>query len=77
MILSDTSTDSGRNDQAGFMQIFCGAYQGIRNTKAHSLEHDLDQIKAAQYLIFASLLARRVSEAKKVDMEVISGLEIT
>lgn len=71
LIFSDTTTDSGRNDQAGFMQIFCGAYQGIRNPNAHSLEHDLDQSKAAQYLIFASLLARRVSEARKVDMDVI------
>jgi uncharacterized protein (TIGR02391 family) len=69
LVLSDTTTDSGRNDQVGFMQIFSGAYQGIRNPKAHSLAHDLDQTKAAQYLIFASLLARRVSEAKKVEMK--------
>lgn len=65
LILSEVDSDSGRNDQKGFMQIFIGAYQSIRNPKAHSLEHDLDQAKAAQYLVFASLLARRVDEAKK------------
>jgi hypothetical protein len=46
------------------MQILVGAYLGIRNPKAHSLNHDLDPEKAAQYLIFASLLARRIYEAK-------------
>ncbi|MEX2162916.1 MAG: TIGR02391 family protein [Sulfuricaulis sp.] len=63
LVLSELATESGANDQKGFMQIFKGAYQGIRNTKAHRLEHDLTEHKAAQYLVFASLLARRVDEA--------------
>jgi len=63
LIFSDLTTDSGRNDQKGFIQILTGAYTGIRNPKAHSLHHDLDNTKAAQYLVFASLLARRVSDA--------------
>ena len=65
LILSELDTDSGRNDQKGFMQILAGSYLGIRNPKAHSLNHDLDAEKAAQYLIFASLLARRIFEAKE------------
>jgi uncharacterized protein (TIGR02391 family) len=64
LILSDLDTESGQNDQKGFMQIYKGAFQGIRNPKAHSLAHDLTEEKAAQYLIFASLLARRIEEAK-------------
>ena len=64
LILSELDTESGRNDQKGFMQILVGTYLGIRNPKAHSLSHDLDPEKAAQYLIFASLLARRIYEAK-------------
>jgi uncharacterized protein (TIGR02391 family) len=64
LILSELDSDSGRNDQKGFMQILVGAYLGIRNPKAHSLNHDLDAEKAAQYLVFASLLARRVDESK-------------
>ena len=65
LVISDIGTESGRNDQKGFIQMLSGAYIGIRNSKAHSLQHDLDINKAAQYLIFASLLARRVSEAKE------------
>jgi len=65
LILSEIESDSGKNDQAGFLQIFQGAYTGIRNPKAHSLIHDLTEEKAAQYLIFASLLARRVTDASQ------------
>ena len=65
LVLSEIETESGRNDQAGFLQIYQGAYIGIRNPKAHSLQHDLTEEKAAQYLVFASLLARRVAEADK------------
>jgi uncharacterized protein (TIGR02391 family) len=63
LIFSEIETESGKNDQKGFIQILQGAYIGIRNPKAHSLVSDLDQTKAGQYLVFASLLARRVSEA--------------
>ena len=64
LVFSDLESESGRNDQKGFLQILTGAYIGIRNPKAHSLRHDLDKKTAAQYMIFASLLARRVTEAR-------------
>lgn len=64
MILSELDSDSGQNVQKGFMQIFKGAYQGIRNPTAHSLNHELTQLESAQYLVFASLLIRKVDEAK-------------
>lgn len=67
LILSELASESGQNDQKGFMQIYKGAYQGIRNPKAHSLTHDLTPEKAAQYLVFASLLARRAEEAEVVN----------
>lgn len=35
----------------------------MRNPKAHSLRNDLDRTSAAQYLVFASLHARRVDAA--------------
>ena len=63
IILSELNSESGQSDQKGFMQIFQGTYQGIRNPKAHSLTHDLTREKASQYLVFASLLARRLDEA--------------
>lgn len=61
LVLSELETETGRNDQKGFMQILQGAYLGVRNPKAHSLELKPDKIVAAQYLVFASLLARRVA----------------
>jgi uncharacterized protein (TIGR02391 family) len=64
--INDISTESGKNDQTGFMQMLQGAYKGIRNPNAHTLDHDLDELKAAQYLVFASLLARRIEEAEIV-----------
>lgn len=66
LVLSEIVSESGQNDQKGFMQIFKGAYQGIRNPKAHSINSDLTPINAAQYLVLASLLIRRVEEAKPV-----------
>ncbi len=65
LVFSELESESGKNDQKGFMQILRGAYQGIRNPKAHTLAHDLEQTKAAQHLVFASLLARRVEECKQ------------
>ena len=65
LIFSELETESGKNDQKGFVQILIGAYIGIRNPKAHTLQHNLDKKTAGQYMIFASLLARRVSEANK------------
>lgn len=71
LVLSELETESGRNDQKGFIQLFSGSYQGIRNPKAHSLNHDLTELKAAQYLIHASLLARRITEAQLVKTEAL------
>jgi len=64
LIFSELTTLSGKMDQRGFLKIFGGAYEGIRNPKAHTLDHDLTTLKTAQYLVFMSLLARRIEEAK-------------
>ena len=69
LILSELDTESGKNEQVGFMEIIRGAFRGIRNPKAHSTKHDLNELKAAQYLVFASLLARRVEECKTPENE--------
>lgn len=65
LVFSDLDSESGRNDQKGFMQIYAGIYAGVRNVKAHTLGHDLDEYKAAQYLVMCSLLARRIDECKE------------
>lgn len=69
LVLSDLTSESGQNDQKGFIQVFSGSYQGIRNPKAHTLDHDLTELATAQYLVFASLLARRVEESRLIKAE--------
>lgn len=64
LIFSELDTENGQNDQKGFMMIYEGVYGGVRNVKAHSLDHDLNEQKAGQYLVMLSLLARRVDECK-------------
>lgn len=69
IILSNLRSESGQNDQKGFMQIYKGVFQGVRNPKSHSLTHDLTELKAAQYLVFSSLLVRRIEESEIVKEE--------
>lgn len=64
LIVSELDTESGKSDQKGFLLLLQGAYQSIRNPKAHSIHSDLTEVAALQYLVFASLLARRIDEAK-------------
>ena len=64
LAVSALDSESGRSDQKGFIQLLQGTYLGIRNPKAHSLTSDLTEVATAQHLVLASLLARRVSEAK-------------
>ncbi len=70
LLLNKLKTQSDRNEQLGFMDIFKGAYKGIRSPKAHSLITQLSSVKAYEYLIFASLLARRIEEAKLVSSRI-------
>lgn len=65
LVFSENQSIIGRDDQQGFHKIMLGAFQGIRNPKAHSLAHDLTATSAAQYLVFISLLIRRVDEATR------------
>jgi uncharacterized protein (TIGR02391 family) len=69
LVISTLRTESGRNEQKGFLQILQGVYLGIRNPKAHTLFTDLDEISAIQYLVLASLLARRIDGAQTPDSQ--------
>jgi uncharacterized protein (TIGR02391 family) len=62
LVFSTLDTESGRNEQKGFIQVLQGVYSGVRNPKAHSLAVETDQFSAAQYLVLASLLCRKVEE---------------
>lgn len=62
--LNELRNQSDQDEQEGFMFLFMGAMQGIRNPKAHDIIEQRDPFKTLQYLSIASLLAKRVDEAK-------------
>lgn len=66
LVFSTLADDSGQSDQKGFIQILQGIYLGVRNPKAHSLTISPSKDVAAQYLVFASLLCRRIEAATKI-----------
>lgn len=62
LIFEGIDTESGRNVQEGYMQIFAGAMQGIRNPKAHE-NLSISREDAVKCLILASLLMDKIDEA--------------
>ena len=63
--LNDMNTESEINEQEGFMLLFMGSMQGIRNPVAHDEMYiQADSIKTLEYLSFASLLIRKAEDAK-------------
>lgn len=62
--LNNLSTESDINEQEGFMHLYAGAVQGIRNPKAHDNIEQKDSLRTLEYLVFASLLAKRIDESK-------------
>lgn len=59
--LDDLSTESGKNIQQGYMQIFAGAMIGIRNPKAHA-NLTITKERALHHLFLASLLFGKLDE---------------
>jgi len=60
--LADLSTESGRSEQKGYMQIFAGAMTGIRNPKAHE-NIQISRKRAVHFVYLASLLMHKLDEA--------------
>jgi uncharacterized protein (TIGR02391 family) len=58
--LNQLSTDSDRDEQGGFMELFAGAVTGIRNPRGHEVEIIDDPGAALDYLALASLLLRKL-----------------
>ncbi len=59
-------TQSDKDEQEGFMHLFMGAMQGIRNPKAHENLSPRDPLRTLEYLTLANLLMRRVEEGTAV-----------
>jgi uncharacterized protein (TIGR02391 family) len=53
-------TQSEKDEQEGFMYLFMGAMQGIRNPKAHKEIVQNDPFITLEYLGFASFLLKRI-----------------
>jgi uncharacterized protein (TIGR02391 family) len=51
------ANDSDRDEQQGFMMMFCGAVAGLRNPRAHGFIHD-DPERALEFIAYVSLLAK-------------------
>ncbi len=62
--LDDLSSETGKNIQQGYMQIFAGAMIGIRNPKAHE-NINITGESAIHFLFLASLLMYKLDEAEK------------
>ncbi len=56
--------DSDRDEQRGYMMLFCGAVAGLRNPRAHKLIED-DPERALEFIAFVSLLAKLLDGAVK------------
>ncbi len=62
IVLGDISTESGKNIQQGYMEIFSGAMMGIRNPKAHE-NITITKERAIHFLYLSSLLMNIIDEA--------------
>ena len=61
IVLDDLSTETGKNIQQGYMEIFAGAMTGIRNPKAHDNIH-ITENRAKHFIYLASLLMNKIDE---------------
>ena len=61
--LADLTTQSGRDEQKGYMRLSAGAMTGIRNPKAHANVF-IDDNRAIHLLFVASLLRSKLDEAR-------------
>lgn len=63
IVLDDLTTETGRNIQQGYLDIFAGSMAAIRNPKAHE-NIQITAERALHHLMLASLLFYRLGERK-------------
>lgn len=62
LVFETLDNESGRNVQEGYMHMFAGAMQAIRNPKAHE-NMCITKEQAMDRLIFASMLMKKIDDA--------------
>jgi uncharacterized protein (TIGR02391 family) len=63
LAFGDLSHENIKNEQLGFMEILKGLAKGVRNPFAHTHGRKEEFQTAFEYLVFTSLLCRRIDEA--------------
>jgi uncharacterized protein (TIGR02391 family) len=63
--LNSFVTESEKNEQRGYMDIFAGTMIGIRNPRAHENDFDNDPFIAVRLLSLADHLLQRAQQAKR------------
>jgi uncharacterized protein (TIGR02391 family) len=61
---------SDKDEQNGFKHLFMGSQLGIRNPRSHESTKQEDPVIALQYLSIASLLMKRIDQAKLVKLNI-------
>lgn len=65
LMLADLTNESGQNIQKGFLQIFQGIYQALRNVSSHSLDEHYSKTNVMRYLITISALYEQIESSEK------------
>lgn len=65
LMINSGESQSEKDEQLGYMEIFSGVMTGIRNPRAHEHEWEDTQQRAMELIIIADHLIERVRLAKK------------
>ena len=68
--MNDLLNPSDKNEQTGFKHLFIGSQMGIRNPRSHENVKQEDPIITLHYLGIASLLMKRIDQAKLVKLNI-------
>lgn len=63
--INTLANQSDRDEQEGFMHIFAGVMQGVRNPKGHEIVDLKEPFRALEYLSLISLLFKKLDDANK------------
>ena len=69
LLLNTRQSQSERDEQQGYMEIFAGCMTGIRNPRAHDHQKVDEQDVALELLILANHLMRKLDSATRKDLE--------
>ena len=69
LFLNTRQSQSERDEQQGYMDIFAGCMTGIRNPRAHDHQKVDEQDVALELLILANHLMRKLDSATRKDIE--------